>query len=186
MKNLVFVVTVLVAACKGDKTEPAKTTTPAAEPVAAAKAAERAAAPAQPAEPTPYKSAEGRFTQKVTFGDAKQKTLDDPNGGTWQSTSWKTPSAQLMIQYTDYESHAHAVAETQGFIPTRDKTEIKRDEKVTIAGHDGRELEWTLPSGVTMRIRFLIADKRVYKIGGGYRGDGADAQKFIDGFSIEQ
>ena len=121
----------------------------------------------------------------MTFGAAQVKTMDDPNGGTWETTIWKTPSAHLMVQYADYKSHAVAVAETQGFIPTRNKSEIKRDEKITIAGHKGREVEWEMPSGMTVWMRFLIADNRVYKVGGGFKGNRADTQKFIEGFAID-
>lgn len=171
---------VLLIACSNR--EPASNSAPpsrAEAPTAVTSAAKPVAAAA-----TPYTSTAGRFTQRVTFGDANEKTLDDPNGGTWHTTIWKTSSAQLMVQYADYESHAVAFAETHGFIPTRDKSEIKRDEKITIDGLEGRELEWQVASGTTMWLRFLIADNRVYKVGGGYKGDRADTQKFIDGFAI--
>ena len=184
MKHFVILMCVL-AACS--KREPADKANAQPEPVAVAKAAEPAPAPtpAPAADPTPYKSVEGRFTQRAPFGDDQQKTLDDPNGGTWQSTSWKTPSAQLMVQYTDYKSHAHAVAEVHGFIPTRDMDSVKKDEKLALGAHEGREIEWQLPSGTTMWLRFVIADNRVYKIGGGFKGDRADMQKFMDGFAVD-
>jgi hypothetical protein len=185
MSNLrSLLVVVLVAACS--KSEPADSKAHAAPSTAAPTPSPAPAPAAKPVEAPPYTSAAGKFTQRVTFGAASEKELPDPNGGApWKTTIWKLPSAHLMVQYADYPSHAAAVAEIKAFIPTRDASEIKRDEAVTIGGHEGREIEWASNATTTMWMRLLVADKRVYKVGGGFKGDRADIQKFIDGLSID-
>lgn len=148
----------------------------------AASAAQSASAPAT--KPALYVSKEGRY--EIDFGGAtpKESVKDDPNGGTWNEAM--SPSGTSMAQYTDYADHAHAVAETAGFIPTREKDKIKVDKTISVDGRDGRDIEMVLGSGKIFWIRFLIEGKRVYKIGSVYTPDKnrADAAAFIESLKI--
>lgn len=131
-----------------------------------------------------YVSKEGRY--EIDFGGAtpKESVKDDPNGGTWHEAM--SPSGTNMAQYADYTDHAHAVAETAGFIPTREKEKIKVDKPISLNGRDGRDIEMALSSGKIFWMRFLIEGKRVYKVGAVYTPDKnrAEAASFIESLKI--
>jgi hypothetical protein len=169
----------LLVAC-GNESKPNSAPAPPATPTA--KAVEPTPAP-EPAAP-PFASEAGRYTQRVTFGTPKDKQMDDPNGGTWETTTWSTRGGMYVVQYTDYKDHAHAVAEVAGFIPTRTKSDIHRDEAVKIGTRDGRELEVAVNPTTTMWVRFIIDGKRVYKLVGATKGDAETPKKFFEGFEI--
>jgi hypothetical protein len=182
MKQTLFAIALLVAACKGNDSTPSASSGPSSSE--ALKSAEGKPAPVPEASP-PFVSGAGRYTAKVTFGAVTEKTMDDPNGGTWRTAKWNTPRGLFMVQYADYADHATAKAETMvGFIPTRDKSAIKRDDPIKVGDREGRAVEWAVNPTTMMYMRFIIDDKRVYKLGAGTKGDRETVTKFFDGFEI--
>lgn len=130
-----------------------------------------------------YTSSEGRYQIDFRGETPKLSVKDDPNGGRWNEAAMASGAA--MVQYTDYESHAHAVAEVKGFIPTRETDKIKVDKAITVAGLEGRDIEMTLSSGKIFWIRFLIDGKRAYKIGAAFpEAKRADATSFVESFKL--
>ena len=148
---------------------------------------ELASRPPEPKAPaaTPYVSKEGRFTQKMNPGNPVTEVVDDPNGaGQWHGVKWNTRKSVYTVQYIDYKDHANAVAETYGFIATRDESQIKRDEKVKFGAREGREMTVMVNPTTTMYLRFVIDDARVYKVVAGTKVEHDEAKQFLDGFSI--
>jgi hypothetical protein len=183
MKHTLFALALLVTACKSSDSTP-PSTSEASKPVES-KPADTAKPAPTPEAPKPFVSEAGRFTAKVTFGAVTEKTMDDPNGGTWHVAKWNTPEGLFMVQYADYADHATAKAETLvGFIPTRDKSAIKRDEPMKIGDREGRALEWSANATTMMYTRFIIDGNRVYKLAAGTKGDRDTVMKFFDGVEI--
>jgi hypothetical protein len=184
MKHTLFAIALLVAACKGSESTSSTSSGPSSSEASKSREAMPASKPAPETSP-PFVSQAGRYTAKVTFGAVTEKTMDDPNGGTWHTAKWNTPQGLFMVQYADYADHATAKAETMvGFIPTRDKAAIKRDAPIKVGDREGRAVEWAVNSTTMMYMQFIIDDKRVYKLGAGTKGDRDTVTKFFDGFEI--
>lgn len=131
----------------------------------------------------PWVSKDGGFQIDFHGQTPDESTKDDPNGGRWHDASLRSGQ---MAQWTDYANAAVAAAEVKVFLPTREKDQIKRDEAVTFQGLKGRDIEMTLSSGKVFWIRFLIDDKRVFKLGAVYSGDSAPAKAFMESFKRTQ
>lgn len=176
-------VSVFLAACSsgGESSASASpaASTPAPAKTVASASGSTSAGTDTPTAAAPYVSKDGGYQIDFHGATPTESTKDDPNGGTWQEAALNNGH---MVQYTDYESPAHAKAEVQGFIPTRDKDQIKRDEAVTFAGLSGRDIELKFSSGKMFWIRFLIDGRRVFKIGALYAGDNANAKAFMESF----
>lgn len=132
----------------------------------------------------PYVSTDGGY--RVDFeGKAPVESMkDDPNGGVWHDAN---PGSGRFLQYTDYANAATADVEVRAFLPTRDASQIKRDERVTFRGLEGRDLEVSMRSGKVLWIRFLIDGRRVFKLGAVYDADKAGADAFMRSFErVEQ
>ena len=180
------IVFLALGACGGDATPAdgsskgaATSETKAAPPGGSAKTSGATSSSAAPA----YTSTEGRFEIDFRGETPKLSEKDDPNGGKWKEAAM--PGGAAMVQYTDYASHAHAVAEVKGFIPTREKERIKVDKDTKVGGLEGRDIEMTLSSGKIFWIRFLISDSRVYKVGAAFPEEKrAEATSFVESFKV--
>lgn len=160
-------------ACKIARTaEPAGTTKTGAAPTA------------PPAPIAAFEATDGRFSvDPPVAGNPTVRDVPDPNGGTWQSFSWTPAHAYFAVQRRTYSSPAVAVAETRGFIPTRDAQAIHLDKERTVAGHQVRDLVWSDGANL-LRARFVIDGPVVFKVVAGGRIDGEAANAFVDSFAL--
>lgn len=143
-----------------------------------------AAPTAAPARIAAFVPADGRFSvNPPVAGNPTVRDVPDPNGGTWQSFSWTPAHAYFAVQRRAYPSPAVAVAETRGFIPTRDAQSIQLDKERTVAGHQVRDLVWS-DGGNLLRARFVIDGAVVFKIVAGGRIAGPAANAFVDSFAL--
>ena len=129
--------------------------------------------------PALYISTSGGYQIDFKGRTPVESKKNDPNGGSWHDASVESG---WFSQHTDYASGAVAEAEVSAFLPTRDKSRIRRDEKVRFRGLAGRDIEVALRAGKVLWIRFLIDGRRVFKLGTVYAKNNSEATAFMQSF----
>ncbi len=135
-------------------------------------------APAPARSPFATPSVAGGYT--AAFPYQPSETIEQHDGVEWHA--YATSIDIFSVSYADYADAAKATEALERYASNARANDTK-DEKVVFAGRDAHSLTSKVGE-TTLTVRAFVVDRRFYKVGAASKADAAEAQKFLDSFTL--